>query len=169
MKITEIWRKIEGFDYEVSNLGRVRSLGIDIYHKGKILKPINKHGYLSVGLCKEGCKPKHFQVHRLVATAFIPNPNNLPFINHKDENPLNNCVDNLEWCTPKYNVNYGHGIEKMKASKCKPVVQKFKGTIIGTFPSILKAAEGTNLNFRNISACLCGRQKTCGGFEWAFA
>ena len=90
--------------YQVSNLGRVRSLGNDKTRKERILKPkINNKGYLQVILCKNG-KVKTFLVHRLVATAFIPNPDNLPVVNHRDENPLNNCVDNLEWCTQKYNV-----------------------------------------------------------------
>lgn len=89
--------------YQVSNIdGKVRNV-----KTGKVLKP-NKvlHGYSQVGLYKNG-KIQFFKIHRLVATMFIPNPNNLPVVNHKDENPSNNCVDNLEWCTHKYNSNYG--------------------------------------------------------------
>ena len=113
----EIWRPIVGYEglYEVSNTGRVRSL--DRYvkcdyekyrlHKGKVLSPgKDKDGYLSVVLSCNG-KHKKIAVHRLVAQAFIPNPDDLPIINHKDEDKTNNRVDNLEWCTVKYNMNYG--------------------------------------------------------------
>ena len=113
----EIWKPIEGYEglYEVSNTGRVRSFdryvkysnGQIHLHKGKVLSPIkDTDGYLQVVLhCNGKCKT--IKVHRLVAQAFIPNPDNLPQINHKDEDKLNNCVENLEWCTAKYNINYG--------------------------------------------------------------
>ena len=112
----EIWKPIEGYEglYEVSSYGRVRSL--DRYvkcdyeryrlHKGKILSPgKDKDGYLFVVLSCNG-KHKTITVHRLVAQAFIPNPYNLPQVNHRDENPSNDNVDNLEWCNAKYNSNY---------------------------------------------------------------
>ena len=113
----EEWRPIVGYEelYEVSNLGRVRS--IDRYvkysngqihlHKGKVLSPVKSNlGYLLVSLCCNG-KYKMFLVHRLVTEAFIPNPENLPEVNHKDEDKANNSVDNLEWCDRSYNNNYG--------------------------------------------------------------
>ena len=111
----EIWRPIVGYEglYEVSSYGRVRSL--DRYvkgksyrlHKGKVLSPgKNSRGYLSIVLSYNG-KHKVITVHRLVAEAFLPNPDNLPEINHKDEDKTNNRVDNLEFCDHKYNVNYG--------------------------------------------------------------
>lgn len=113
----EIWRPIVGYEglYEVSSYGRVRSL--DRYvkcdyeryrlHKGKVLSPAkDRYGYLSVVLSCNG-KHKTITVHRIVAQAFIPNPDNLPEINHRDEDKINNRVDNLEWCTAKYNMNYG--------------------------------------------------------------
>ncbi len=114
--MNEIWSNIEGFEssYEVSNLGRVRgkrrtrkSKGISIsVVQGKILKQkTDKDGYKEVALCKEG-KMYYKRVHRLVASAFIPNPNNYPVINHIDENPSNNCVSNLEWCSKSYNTKY---------------------------------------------------------------
>lgn len=113
----EEWRPIKGYEglYEVSSFGRVRSLdryvktGYGSYrlHKGKVLSPgKDKDGYLSVHLFCNGKVHKRL-VHRLVAQAFIPNPDNLPMINHKDEDKTNNSVDNLEWCTAKYNTNYG--------------------------------------------------------------
>ena len=110
--MTEQWRPIEGYEglYEVSNLGRVKSLKCG---RERILKPqMKKKGYLQVGLRKEG-KYKMFKVHRLVAQAFIPNPEGLPQINHKDENPSNNRVENLEWCDSKYNNNYGTHNERI--------------------------------------------------------
>lgn len=101
----EIWKDIKDFDrYQVSNYGNVKSFK----HKkdGKLLKLIKQKNYLYVALSKN-CKESRRLVHRLVAEAFIPNPDNLSEVNHKDENPMNNCVENLEWCTSKYNANYG--------------------------------------------------------------
>ena len=115
--IEEIWRPVVGYEglYEVSSYGRVRSL--DRYVKGKgesywlrkgrVLSPIkDTNGYLLINLCCNG-KPKTINVHRLVAQAFIPNPDNLLEVNHIDEDKINNRADNLEWCSRKYNINYG--------------------------------------------------------------
>ena len=113
----EIWKDIKGYEglYQVSNLGRVKSLGRWVYkeYRGKrwqgekILKQIkNKFGYLRVYLYKNR-KAKCYAIHRLVAQVFIPNPYNLPQVNHKDEDKSNNRVDNLEWCTSFYNNEYG--------------------------------------------------------------
>lgn len=118
----EIWKDIKGFEghYQVSNLGRVKSLSRYMNHKSgglsllkeRILKPAtNRKGYKIVVLCLN-CKEYKFTVHRLVAKTFIPNPNNYPMINHKDEDKTNNCVDNLEWCDNKYNQNYGTVVRK---------------------------------------------------------
>ena len=127
----EEWRDIKDYEglYMISSYGRVKSLGRWVNYKnkgkkwqeGKILKPlVKKGGYLHVGLWKNG-KLKFFTVHRLVAQAFIPNPNNLPQVNHKDENKENNFVKNLEYCDAKYNSNYGTRTkriaEKQKAKK----------------------------------------------------
>lgn len=112
----EIFRPIEGYEglYEVSNLGKVRSIG---YRKERILKPvIDIGGYSTVHLVKEG-KLKWFKVHRLVAQAFIPNTEGLPQINHIDEDKTNNRVDNLEWCTGSYNIRYGTHNERMVQTK----------------------------------------------------
>ena len=122
--MSEEWRPIEGYEglYEVSSYGRVRSLDryvktcYEAYklHKGKILSPAkDKNGYLKVHLC---CNGKHniIRVHRLVCKAFIPNPDNLPEVNHKDEDKTNNSVDNLEWCDHSYNISYGTRTERQK-------------------------------------------------------
>lgn len=118
----EIWKDIEGYEglYQVSNEGNVKSLKREITYKDgrkklikeRILKKIlSDLGYYHVMLCKNGIS-KRFKIHRLVANAFIPNINNLPIINHKDENPKNNSVENLEWCDQNYNVHYGTMIER---------------------------------------------------------
>lgn len=118
-----IWKDIQGFEglYQVSNDGKVRSLDRIINYKdgrarlekGHKLKPhADKKGYTRVTLCKNNkCKP--YLVHRLVAMAFIPNPNNWPQVNHKDENKTNNTVWNLEWCDRIYNCNYGTRNERI--------------------------------------------------------
>lgn len=117
----EIWKDIKGYEglYQVSNMGRIKSLGNDKTRKEKILslKPNNK-GYIRVYLCKNG-KRKHFSVHRLVAEAFLPNPDNLPVVNHKIddfEHRSDNRVENLEWCTVEYNNNYGTHNKKLSKS-----------------------------------------------------
>ncbi len=115
----EEWRDIEGYEheYQVSNLGRVRSLDrISKQNhklKGRFVTPnITKGGYALVRMYgTQGFKIE--SIHRLVAKAFIPNPDNLPEVNHKDENKQNNCVDNLEWCTRLYNVHYGTGLQRL--------------------------------------------------------
>ena len=122
----EIWKTIKGYEglYEVSNLGRVRSLdrcvvyanGQVHIHRGKILRPGISNVYMQVHLCKCG-DMKQPLVHRLVADAFIPNPENLPQVNHKDEDPSNNKVRNLEWCTSEYKINYGTRKEKVMRSQ----------------------------------------------------
>lgn len=112
----EIWKPVNGFEgyYEVSNLGRVRRLdrydygcGYPRLYKGGILKLLcGSSGYYHIMLCKDG-KRITKNIHRIVADAFIPNPDNLPQVNHKDEDKSNNRVDNLEWCSPRYNCSYG--------------------------------------------------------------
>lgn len=132
----EEWRDVVGFEefYQVSNLGRVRSLDrlVDTnikyvdkrIHKGKLLKShLNNKGYKKVFLCKNS-EPKNHYVHRLVAQAFIPNPDNLPVVNHKDENPSNNCVDNLEWCTQQYNMNWNGVMKRVGLKKRKTDEEK---------------------------------------------
>lgn len=117
----EIWKNIEGYEglYQVSNLGRIKRLERYYYcgHRNEqkkyipeqIMRPyITTKGYVRIDLSNGGVR-KRFLIHRLVATAFLPNPKNLPQVNHKDENKTNNCADNLEWCTNDYNINYGTG------------------------------------------------------------
>lgn len=114
----EIWKDIEGYEglYQVSDLGNVRSLKFSGGNKVKLLKQNTNRGYKQVTLRKNG-KMKTCKVHRLVAMAFISNPNNYKEVNHKDENPSNNDVSNLEWCTSEYNKNYGTRNERASESK----------------------------------------------------
>lgn len=122
----QYWREIPNYEglYQVSNTGRVRSLNYRRTGKSKVMKPsTDELGYKRIDLCKNGKHKLHY-IHRVVALAFIPNPNNYPIINHKDENPSNNYYKNLEWCTYEYNNNYGTKREKLsKAAKGK----KYKG------------------------------------------
>ena len=113
--MTEIWKNIEGYEgkYQVSNLGRVKSM----IGQEKVLHPKkHRNGHLQIGLHKDK-KRKTMYIHRIVAQAFIPNPDNIACVNHKDENPNNNNVDNLEWCTQKYNCNYGTRVDRIMETK----------------------------------------------------
>lgn len=119
---------------------------------------------------------KKFRIHRLVAETYIDNPNNLPIVNHKDEDTSNNNVNNLEWCTHSYNINYGTAQQRRKEKLCgrpvyiKPINQlDLSGNVIATFKSISDAGRKLNLNKENISMCLNGKRKTHGGYKWQYA
>lgn len=133
---------------------------------------LSPDGYFRVSLCMEN-RLKHFSVHRLVATAFIPNPQNLPEVNHKDENSKNNCVDNLEWCSRKYNANYGTLPQRESdwntnhPKKSKAVVKmSLDGEILAEYPSINEASRQHGIGSECISRCCMGKQETSGGFRW---
>lgn len=174
----EIWKTVKGFEgfYEVSSLGRVKSLGNGNSNNSKerILKPVKCNGYLRVPLWKDG-KPKNFSVHRLVANAFIPNPLNLPQVNHKDENKENNCVDNLEWCTQKYNVNYGSRTEKcskklINREDLSKIVHQFtkSGEFVREWNSLSDVQREIGYSIGNISQCCQGKRKSAYGYIWSF-
>lgn len=169
--IKEIWKDVIEYEgcYKVSNLGNILSVNYNRTGCSKILSlrvAHKRNNYVDVVLTKNG-KQKRFKVHRLVATAFIPNPNNLPQINHKDCNPLNNRIDNLEWCDAKYNINYGdRSIKFGKTRGCKVAQFSLKGEIVKTFYSIGEAARATGLHKENRYDAIIGKQKTCGGYVW---
>lgn len=165
----EIWKDIKDYEglYQVSNYGRVRSLKTYM-----ILKPRKSNsGYFRVGLSKKG-KHKWFLIHRLVATAFLSNPLNLPQVNHKDENKTNNKLENLEWCDGFYNHNYGTAIKRMvekqlNKNKSKAILQyTLSGEFIKEFPSIQEAKR--NGYGGAVVHCLVGRNKTAYGFIWKY-
>ena len=179
----EIWKDIKGYEglYQVSSLGRIKSLERVDSNNHRVHERIlklrhNEHGYYECALCKEG-KQKKLKVHRLVADAFIPNVNNYPVVNHKDEVRDNNIVDNLEWCTHKYNINYGTA-QKRKSDKLKGrhTLNEFKKGIKNPnskmvvllnngllFESASEAAKHYNLSSYMIG-CICrgvyGTRKT---------
>ena len=176
LKQTEEWKWIDGYEnyYQVSNLGRVKSVDREVFYKdgrkaihkgGPVAINTRPNGYLKANLYKDG-KMKNVTIHRLVAEAFIPNPNNYPVINHKDENKANNYVENLEWCTYKYNSNYGTAKERWASKQSIPV----KGVHIETGKEIyLKSmAEGALYGFdqRAISAVCLGEYKTHRGYSF---
>lgn len=194
----EIWRPVVGYGgvyegrYEVSNLGRVKSLDSvrvgrvrNIYSKPeRILVPLKqRQGYLQVHLVGSDGSHKHKMIHCLVAQAFIPNPDNLPQINHKDENKANNLVwvnedgtieqekSNIEWCTRSYNINYGSRnaivSEKNRAVKGIPILQFTKaGEFVREWKSAKDAARELGGNNSAIGNCIAGRLKTSCGFIW---
>lgn len=175
----EVWKDIQGYEglYQVSNLGNVKSLNYNRTGKERILTPgNNKSGYFNVVLSKNGIT-KIFYVHKLVAYTFIENPENLPEVNHIDEDKTNNCVSNLEFCDRKYNINYGTRNEKMlktlklRKSKFAPkeVLQFTKANkFIKEYPSIKEAERCTEINKGNICLCCKGRRFTAGGFVWKY-
>ena len=176
----ETWKPVKGYEglYEVSDLGRVKKSKllclnqyILFWTEEKILKPRkNNRGYLRIALTKNKSH-KVYLVHRLVAEAFIPNPNNLPMVNHKDENPLNNISKNLEWCDSKYDNNYG--TKKIRASKAmtngklsKPVLQyTLDGKLVKEWVSI-KEASRDGFDDSSITLCCKGKYKQHKGYIW---
>jgi len=159
----EVWKDIKNYEglYEVSNFGNVRSLK---YGKIKYLKPAkNKGGYYFVILCKNG-KTKNFRIHRLVANAFIENPNNYPQINHKDEDKTNNKASNLEWCNNQYNKRFSNAKQVMGISKDGRKTILLEATV-----------DGDLLGFKNqnISNAANGKFHKIGnhkykGIEWYY-
>ena len=147
--------------YAVTSCGKVWS-----YKYKKFLTPIfNNRGYLMVNLCKDG-KMKHFTIHRLVAEAYLPNPENLPQINHRDENKENNCLQNLEWGDSKYNANYGTRNKKVSNSNKIPILQyTLDGEFIREWSSAIDVRNEVNGNICN---CLKGKLKSAYGYKWKY-
>lgn len=166
----EHWKEVLGFDvlYEVSNLGRVRTRYnrftgyTDDYN---YLEPIdNGTGYLRFNWFLNG-KQKTVYLHSLVANAFLDNPNNYNEINHKDENKLNNTVDNLEWCDHNYNCNYGTRNKRL-SEKTGVKIRCVETGIV--YDSLKDASEKMNVVKSAINNCLKGRSKTCSGYRWEY-
>lgn len=160
--LDEVWLPIKDFEhlYEVSNLGRVRSIGTYNTCKRGIMNPmIDSDGYLHVRLYDNGIT-KDVSIHRLVAIAFTPNPNNYKYVNHKDEDRKNNHVSNLEWCTNSYNLIYSRG---------KKVAQyTLSGELVTIFNGIAEASRKYNIPTTNISKCCKGKRHYAGKFIWKY-
>lgn len=184
----EVWKPIKDFEgyYEVSNLGNVRSVDriVEVQSKnqfgsyttkrlckGTILRPsTNNFGYPYVLLCKDG-KYTTLYVHRLVAQAFLPNPDSLPEVNHIDEDKTNNRVTNLEWCSSKYNSNYGTRNKTISTTRGKVVsMYDMEGNKLNTFKSARSAARSLNKKTAaGITMCCKGKRKTAYGYIWKYA
>lgn len=178
--MNEIWKDIKGYEglYQVSNLGNVRSVdrivlrnGIQVPRKGKILNQIKFGDYLTVHLSKNGIK-KHFRIHRLVAEAFLSNPDNLPIVNHKDYNVFNNNVDNLEWCSYKYNNNYGSRNQKLsntrtgKSAYIKVIQTSLTGDFIKEWSSVKEITDTTGYSYGYLLMVLSGKYESAYGYKW---
>jgi hypothetical protein len=189
----EIWKDIEGFDglYQVSNLGRIKSLlrnvvksnGNNYTIRERVLKQcISKKGYYFVNLHKDG-KQYMKKIHRLKAIHFIPNPNNLPCLNHKNGNKLDNTTKNLEWCTHGHNNQHAYdtGLKigamtgkfgaDNHSSKAVQQLDKNTDIVLNTFGSAHEAKRETGISYQHICEICRGskRRKTAGGFKWRFA
>lgn len=171
----ERWKDIEGYGgrYKISDRGRIKSYAQDT-KSGKIHDGFEtKKGYKSVCLYKDKTA-KRIPVHRLVAQAFIPNPNNLPQVNHIDEDKHNNSVENLEWCDNDYNAHYGNHFKNIAmANRCcettsVKVYSVSKDGSVEHFDSIGEAERQTGLSHCNIVRTLKGRTHHCGEREWYY-
>ena len=171
----ETWKDILGYEglYQVSNLGRVKSLERAGYLgkiiKEKILKKCFNHKkYLVVNLSKKG-KAKVMTVHRLVAQAFIPNPENKPEVNHMDEDKTNNRVDNLEWVTAKENSNWGSRLNRISKSKSKKIKVIYRDNTYEYWESQTIFSENFGVSVQGINDVLTGKVKTCYGMRFEYA
>ena len=193
VNMEEIWKDIKGYEkmYQISNYGRIKSLSrfinsckqyssIGYYSKEKIIKQsVSKTGYYICTLCKNG-KTRTFKVHRLIAEAFIDNPNNLPIINHKDGNKLNNSIDNMEWCDYSHNNKEAYK-QGLKESNLKWIVELNKrkrkkvnqydlnNNFIKQYKSVHEAENETKAHHVNIIKVCKGQRITAGGYKWRYA
>ena len=179
----EIWKPISGYEgfYEVSNLGRIRSLerivecsdGRKRKIKDRTLKGSSySGGYSGVTLHKDGCA-KFVNIHRIVAEAFVPNPLEKEEVNHKDENPSNNHASNLEWVTHKENINYSTRTERARKAiveaQGRAVRQLSRdGELVAEYESLSEACNATGTHVSNITKCAKGIYKTAGGYIWKY-
>lgn len=170
--IREVWEDIDFTNgmYKASSKGRIKSTGKN-KTQNKVLKDlITKKGYSEVCMCG-----KRYRTHRIIAQVFIPNPNNLPQVNHIDGNKLNNCIDNLEWCTNEYNhkhkCEHGLNISPENSGRPKRKVEKinmYTNKVIETYDSIASAGRLNNLSAGNIRQVCIGKRNHCGGYFWNF-
>lgn len=179
------WKDIVGYEneYQINQFGEIRTLkDSPKLKKYDVLKPqiSKRNGYVYQMLYKNG-KEKLLRVHRLVAMAFLPNPNNLPQVNHKDGNKQNNSVYNLEWCEQSDNMKhaYKNGLQIPSENQRKAIINTNKlkqkkvcqikdGEIINTFSGISEASRQTKISISCISRCCNLKRKSTNGYEWRF-
>jgi len=181
----EIWVPVRDYEskYEISNFGRVKSIGGYSVRRGngsyileeKILSPwVNKAGYSSVKL-NQDLKISR-RVHRIIAEAFIPNPENKPFVDHIDGNPSNNSISNLRWCTQKENMNNPISVKRCSMSRMGKLPSNMRavekcsidGCVISEYPSIEEAARQNSVLGSSITDVCRNRRKSCGGYNWKY-
>ena len=182
----EFWKDIPGLEgyYQASNLGRVRSVThdrvVNVFNKAVVTKKVkgrvlsikgkNNKGYYVFNITVDG-KRKTLMLHRVIANTWLPNPNNLPCVNHKDEDTNNSCVFNLEWCDVSYNNAYGTAVKRAAIKRSKPVIQCTKeGAFVKEWESVTQASEELNISANSICA-VCKNKKsylTAGGFKWNY-
>ena len=163
----EIWKDVVGYEglYCVSSFGRIKSLPRPTKQKAQEMSRYSdQKGYQRVWLCKDGT-PKNYKVHRLVAQAFIPNPDELPQVNHKDENKANNCVDNLEWCDCRYNNTYNNRMGRI-ATKNSRKVRCFETNMV--YDSISAASRAVGVSTSNIIYVCQGKFKQIKGYHFEY-
>lgn len=191
LKLVEEWRAIPEWEsYEVSNIGRIRSVDRVIYEKptnkarrlkGKVMTlKFDQHGYKQVQMNHNG-KRKLFKVHRAVAMAFIPNPKNKPCVNHKDNNPANNMVENLEWCTLKENAQWM--LKQGRANRTEQWISRLVKSLEPTRRPVIgiSLSDGTKIYFEKLNmvadygfqpSCVCncckGKRKSHKGYAWEY-
>ena len=181
----EIWKDIPGLEgkYQASNFGNIKSVnhtvvtskGITHHRKEHQLHPsLARDGYLRLNIVLKDGRVKKYFIHRLVAMAFLPNPNNYPMVNHKDENKTNNHITNLEWCEAKYNINYGTGIKRRAVQVQKRVEMLDKNTneVLRIFESVGEASAFVGVSIACITNTCTnydGHHKTCRGYKWRYA
>ena len=185
----EIWKDIQGYEglYQISNLGNVKTLhyGQKVHNHNwestpsRLLKQkTSTSGYQRVELYKKDSR-KCFYVHRLVAIAFLENPENKPQINHKDGNKFNNCIDNLEWATSSENLKHAHqtglkpssmkGVTGHKSHKARTILQyDLNGNFVNIWYSMVEAANSLGTRSTTISSCVRGKHKTSYGYIWRY-
>ena len=165
---SEIWKDVKGYegDYQVSNLGRLKSLK---RNKELIMsQSTDKEGYKVIKLTKYGVE-KMYKVHRLVAIAFLENENTLPQVNHKNEIKSDNRVENLEWCTALYNVNYGNTPKNISKGKMKPINQfDLEGNLIKTWDGIKQIIRELKIDGKGIKECLIDEKDSYKNFKWKY-
>ncbi|MDR2044899.1 MAG: HNH endonuclease [Clostridium sp.] len=181
----EVWKDIEGYEgkYQVSNEGKVRTLNYKRTGRMAVMSPCkSRWGYVCVNLWNNGQR-KFRKIHRLVAMAYLENPNELPFVHHKDENKTNNNVSNLEWSSvshntqsfvnnhPEWKQKIGDAqLGKSKPSTWRAIEQRdLQGNVVSSFCSIKDVAKKTHLLETSIVRCCKGKAKTCGGYKWQYA